>query len=63
LQIEIAAHGVPSTPARDRDRQAEERMAQARASLDADPTVQALRNQMGATIFAESIRPNQAEET
>jgi DNA polymerase III subunit gamma/tau len=62
LQIEIADGDAPSTPARERDRQAEERQAQARAALEEDPTVKALRNQMGATIFAESIRSNQAEE-
>jgi DNA polymerase-3 subunit gamma/tau len=63
LQIDVADSQAPSTPARERDRQAEERLAQARAALEVDPTIQALRNQMGATIFAESVRPNQGEET
>jgi DNA polymerase III subunit gamma/tau len=62
VQIELAAAEVPVTPARERDRQADERLASARAALEEDPTIQALRTQMGATIFAESVRPNHIEE-
>ena len=39
-----------------------QRLANARAALETDPAVQALRTQMGATIFADSVRPNHTEE-
>jgi DNA polymerase-3 subunit gamma/tau len=61
LQVDLAEGEAPATPARQRDRQAEERLASARASLEADPAIQALRTQMGATIFADSVRPNHEE--
>jgi hypothetical protein len=50
------------TPARERDRMADERLEQARVALEEDPNIQALRTQMGATIFADSVRPNYTEE-
>jgi DNA polymerase III subunit gamma/tau len=62
LQIELGQQADVATPARERDRQADERLAQARAALEQDPNIQALRTQMGATIFAESVRPNNVEE-
>jgi DNA polymerase III subunit gamma/tau len=62
VQIELAQQAEVATPARERDRQADERLAQARAALEQDPNIQALRTQMGATIFAESVRPNHVEE-
>jgi DNA polymerase-3 subunit gamma/tau len=61
VQIELAEGVQPSTPARERDRQADERLASARAALEIDPNIQALRTQMGATIFADSVRPNHEE--
>jgi DNA polymerase-3 subunit gamma/tau len=61
VQIELAEGGEPATPARERDRQADERLASARAALEVDPNIQALRTQMGATIFADSVRPNHEE--
>ena len=63
LQIELAEAAAPSTPARERDRQADERLNNARAALETDPNIQALRTQMGATIYPESVRPNFTEET
>jgi DNA polymerase-3 subunit gamma/tau len=62
LVIELAEASSPVTPARERDRQADERLAGARAALETDPNIQALRSQMGATIFPESVRPNFSEE-
>ena len=63
LQIELADQAAPPvTPARERDRMADERLEQARVALDEDPNIQALRTQMGATIFADSVRPNYTEE-
>ena len=62
LQIDLAEGEPPVTPARQRDRLSDERLASARAALETDPAVQALRTQMGATIFADSVRPNHTEE-
>jgi DNA polymerase III subunit gamma/tau len=62
LVIEIAEAAPPDTPARERDRQAEERLASARAALETDPNIKALQSQMGAKIFPESVRPNFSEE-
>jgi DNA polymerase-3 subunit gamma/tau len=63
LAIEVGTpEAAAATPARERDRQADERLAQARAALESDPNIQALRTQMGATIFPESIRANSSEE-
>jgi DNA polymerase-3 subunit gamma/tau len=63
LVIEV---GTPEagavTPARERDRQADERLAQARALLESDPNIQALRSEMGATIFPDSVRATSSEE-
>ncbi|MEO8306890.1 MAG: DNA polymerase III subunit gamma/tau [Pseudomonadota bacterium] len=62
LQIELAAD-APVTAARERDREADARLATARASLEEDPNIKALRDRMGATIFAESVRPARNEES
>jgi DNA polymerase-3 subunit gamma/tau len=62
LQIELATD-APVTAARERDRDADARMANARATLEEDPNIKALRDRMGATIFAESIRPTRNEES
>ncbi len=63
LSIELGTEAVAATPARERDRQAEERLAQARALLESDPNIQALRAEMGATIFPDSVRATFNEET
>jgi len=62
LQIELASE-APVTAARARDRETDARLASARAALEEDPNIQALRERMGATIFAESIRPTRNEES
>ncbi|HMA10881.1 MAG TPA: DNA polymerase III subunit gamma/tau C-terminal domain-containing protein, partial [Steroidobacteraceae bacterium] len=62
LQIDLAEGGAPVTPARERDRLADERLERARSALEEDPNIQALRTQLGATIFADSVRPNFTEE-
>jgi DNA polymerase-3 subunit gamma/tau len=62
LQIELAASETPTTPARERDRQSEEQLERARVALEEDPNIKALRSQLGATIFADSVRPNFTEE-
>ena len=62
IELAEAAAAVPATPARERDRQADERLASARAALATDPNILALQNQMGAKIFPDSVRPNFSEE-
>jgi DNA polymerase III subunit gamma/tau len=62
LQIELAEGQAPVTPARERDRAADERLERARGALEEDPNIKALRTQLGATIFADSVRPNFTEE-
>jgi DNA polymerase-3 subunit gamma/tau len=63
LSIETGTQeAAAATPARERDRQADERLAQARAALESDPNIQALRSEMGATIFPDSVRATSSEE-
>jgi DNA polymerase III subunit gamma/tau len=62
LQIDLADGPAPATPARERAAQADERLERARVALEEDPNIQALRSQLGATIFADSVRPNFTEE-
>ena len=62
VQIELAEGDAPATPARERAAQADERLERARAALEEDPNIKALRTQLGATIFADSVRPNFTEE-
>jgi DNA polymerase-3 subunit gamma/tau len=60
LVFDTSASAV--TPARELQRQDDQRLQQARAALESDPNIQALQRQMGATIFPESVRPNSTEE-
>lgn len=60
--FETAAVEPPPTPARELQRQDEERLAQARAALASDPNIQAMQRHMGATIFPDSVRPHSTEE-
>src|SRR5688572_13602319 len=53
LVFETVAAGAPVTPARELQRQDDERLARARAALDSDPNIQALQRHMGATIFPD----------
>ncbi|MEY2853632.1 MAG: hypothetical protein RL030_764 [Pseudomonadota bacterium] len=63
VAIEVGATAAQASPARERDRQLDESVQAARASLEADPAIQTLRRQFGATIFSESVRPNRNEES
>jgi DNA polymerase-3 subunit gamma/tau len=63
VAIEVGTTASQASPARERDRQQDESVQAARASLEADPAIQALRRQFGATIFSESVRPNRNEES
>ncbi len=46
------------TPARREARAAEAELATARVALEADPTVRALRERFGASVAADSVKPN-----
>jgi hypothetical protein len=46
------------TPARRQIAQAQDRMQAARASIESDPNIQAMRDIFGATVQPESIKPN-----
>jgi DNA polymerase III subunit gamma/tau len=63
VAIEVGAAASQASPARERDRQNDESVQAARTSLEADPAIQTLRRQFGATIFSESVRPNRNEES
>jgi DNA polymerase III subunit gamma/tau len=52
-----AAPAAVDTPAQAGERAMQESLAEARAALAADPTVQALQQRFGATVNAESVRP------
>ena len=55
--VEIEVGGAGDTPAR-RDEQArDERLEKARAALEQDPKVQALRDRFGAVVQPDSIKP------
>jgi DNA polymerase-3 subunit gamma/tau len=62
VAIEVGAVAPQASPARERDRLADEVVQSARASLEADPAIDVLRRQFGATIFGESVRPIRNEE-
>jgi len=61
LRVEVEVEIVEAsaeTPARAEERQARDELAAARASLEADPTVLALKEKFGATLRTDTIRPN-----
>jgi DNA polymerase-3 subunit gamma/tau len=53
-----AAPEAADTPARREARAAEAELATARAALEADPTVRALRERFGASVAADTVKPN-----
>jgi DNA polymerase-3 subunit gamma/tau len=58
VKVEIGiAQSEPDTPARAQERDTEAKFAEARRSLEEDPTVRAFRDKFGATIKPDSIRP------
>lgn len=56
LEISIADRAI-DTLARQQKAAAEDRLQQARASIETDPNVRAMRDMFGATVQPESIRP------
>ena len=62
LRIEIEVSTPPAdTPALAQARRADEQLGAARAGLDRDPTVLALKERFGATLHPESVRLSGAE--
>ncbi len=58
LQLEFeVTDAAGETPVREREREDEERMEQARLALDSDPNVQALKDRFGAVVQPGSIKP------
>jgi DNA polymerase-3 subunit gamma/tau len=61
-QIELvitAAKDVVNTPARLQKAAADDRMQAARASIESDPNIRAMRDVFGATVQPDSIRPSE----
>jgi DNA polymerase III subunit gamma/tau len=57
LNIDSGDEREPDTPARRQAREADLRFQAARAALEADPTVQTLRDRFGATVLPETLKP------
>ncbi len=57
VTIEIELGGGHDTPARREEQARDERQEQARAALESDPKVQALRDRFGAVLQPDSIKP------
>ena len=55
--VEIERGGADDTPARREEQARDERLEQARAALERDPAVQALRDRFGAVLQPDSIKP------
>jgi len=55
--VEIDRGGAGDTPARREEQARDERLEQARAALERDPAVQALRDRFGAVLQPDSIKP------
>ncbi len=55
--VEIECGGAGDTPARREEQARDERIEQARAALERDPAVQALRDRFGAVLQPDSIKP------
>ncbi|MEM9334503.1 MAG: DNA polymerase III subunit gamma/tau [Pseudomonadota bacterium] len=57
IDITVADTETPDTPQQEASRMANERLEQARQSLESDPNVQALKSVFGAELNKESIKP------
>ena len=59
IRVEVEVGEPPAeTPAGAEDRQAREQLVAARESLEADPTVRALKEKFGATLKPDTVRPH-----
>ncbi|MGH8129279.1 MAG: DNA polymerase III subunit gamma/tau [Steroidobacteraceae bacterium] len=57
VTIEIEQGATGDTPARQEEQARDERLEKARAALESDPNVQALRDRFGAVLQPDSIKP------
>jgi DNA polymerase-3 subunit gamma/tau len=55
--VDIERGGAGDTPARREQQERDERIEKARASLERDPNVQALRDRFGAVLQPDSVKP------
>ena len=58
LEFTVGSTVALNTPARQMKAAAEDRVQNARASIDNDPNVRAMREIFGATVTPDSVRPN-----
>ena len=58
LEFTVGSTAALNTPARQMKAAAEDRVQNARASIESDPNVRAMRDIFGATVTPDSIRPN-----
>lgn len=58
LEFTVSSTAAINTPARQMRAAAEDRVQQARASIETDPNVRAMREIFGATVTPDSVRPN-----
>jgi DNA polymerase-3 subunit gamma/tau len=58
LEFTVSSTAALNTPARQMKAAAEDRVQNARTSIDNDPNVRAMREIFGATVTPDSIRPN-----
>ena len=58
LEFTVSSTATANTPARQMKAAAEDRVQNARSSIEADPNVRAMREIFGATVTPDSIRPN-----
>ena len=57
VAVEIEVGGTMDTPVRREEQARDERLEQARAAIERDPNVQALRDRFGAVVQPDSIKP------
>jgi DNA polymerase-3 subunit gamma/tau len=57
VAVEIEVGGTTDTPVRREEQARDERLEQARAAIERDPNVQALRDRFGAVVQPDSIKP------
>jgi DNA polymerase-3 subunit gamma/tau len=57
VSVEIEVGGATDTPAQREEQARDERLEQARASIERDPNVKALRDRFGAVVQPDSIKP------
>ncbi|MBX3703005.1 MAG: DNA polymerase III subunit gamma/tau [Steroidobacteraceae bacterium] len=57
VSVEIEVGGTDDTPARREEQARDERLEQARAAIERDPNVRALRDRFGAVVQPDSVKP------